>query len=284
MGALLKAILKDINKSDRLSRRSPIFEIKQEKLVKIIKWIILIFYGTNVCNAVLVYWPNRIDLGGKYCMTPCVGLKPLTRSPDAQICRIMLLVQEICISTVVLNFQALLLLLIAHTSVMYRLLAQEMLMLNENVPDIKAVAKELMPSLICRHSLTLDVVDKLKSLYSVPLGVNFGTNAVCICLFCYLPLQEWLKFMPILVYCFLLYFLYCFLGQGLINASEDFERAVYCCGWENFDLKEKKLVYVMLRQAQKPIQLLAADIIPVNIYTFATTLQGVFKFVTVVKF
>lgn len=187
--------------------------------------------------------------------------------------------------TVVLSFQALLLLLIAHTAVMYQMLSLEMMALNESehVSDTKELAREILPSLVRRHSLTLDVIEKLKSLYTAPIGVNFGSNAVCISLFFYLPLQEWLQFMPILLYCFLVFFLYCFLGQRLINASEEFERSVYCCGWENFSLKEKKMVYVMLRQAQKPIQLLAADIIPVNIYTFATTLQAMFKFITVVK-
>lgn len=186
--------------------------------------------------------------------------------------------------TVVLNYQALLLFLIAHTAAMYQMLSYEMRNINENIDNNKDLAKETLPSLIGRHALTLDVINKLKSLYSVPIGVNFGSNAVCISLFFYLPLQEWLQFLPILVYCFLVFFLYCFLCQRLINSSEVFERSVYCCGWEKFDLREKKLVFVMLRQSQKPVELLAADIIPVNIYTFATTLQAMFKFVTVVKF
>ncbi|XP_075992854.1 odorant receptor 22b-like [Anticarsia gemmatalis] len=270
-----------------MARRTAAFHTKHEKMMRMIKRIILLFYGMNLLNATFIYIPHRIDVSNDnniYSMTPCVGLDPLT-SPKREICMTILFIQELTIMTVALNFQALLLLLIPHTAVMYQMLADEMLMLNAdgNETEIKKLAKDSLPTLIYRHSLTLDVIDKLKSLYSVPLGVNFGSNAVCMSLFFYLPLQEWLQFIPILVYCFLVFFLYCFLCQRVINASEIFESSVYCCGWENFDLKEKKLVYVMLRQAQKPIQLLAADIIPVNIYTFATTLQAMFKFVTVVK-
>lgn len=207
-------------------------------------------------------------------------------SPNREVCLTILGLQELTIMIVVLNYQALLLFLIAHTAAMYQMMAYEMTALNDNYnrEENKELARVTLSILIDRHALTLDVVDKLKSLYSVPLGVNFSSNAVCISLFFYLPLREWLQFMPILVYCFLVFFLYCFLCQRLINSSEVFERSVYCCGWENFDLKEKKLVFVMLRQSQKQVELLAADIIPVNIYTFATTLRAMFKFITVVKF
>lgn len=169
---------------------------------------------------------------------------------------------------------------------MYHLLAEEIMTFNilKNLEENQALVKERLPIIISRHSVILSTCDKLKSLYRLPIGVDFGSNAICMSLFFYLPLEEWLKYTPILIYCFLSFLLYCFLGQRLTTAAEVFERSVYCCGWENFDRKEKKLVYVMLRQAQKPVILLAADIIPVNMYTFATTLQAMFKFVTVVKF
>lgn len=205
-------------------------------------------------------------------------------SPNREICHVILSMQEISIMTVVLNYQALLLFLISHTTAMYHMLSAEMLAFNEyNNSDIKTVVKERLPSLIERHALTLSTIENLKALYSMPMGVNFGSNAVCICLFFYLPLQEWITFTPVLIYCFLVFFLYCFLCQRLINASEMFVNAVYSCGWEKFAIKEKKTVFVMLSQAQQPILLLAADIIPVNIYTFATTLRAMYQFITVVK-
>ena len=186
--------------------------------------------------------------------------------------------------TVVLNYQALLLFLIAHTAAMYQMLSAEMLAFNEyENSDINTAVAERLPSLIERHALTLRIIDNLKALYSMPIGVNFGSNAVCICLFFYLSLHEAITFAPVLIYCFLVFFLYCFLCQRLINASEVFENAVYSCGWEKFNMKEKKTIYVMLLQAQKPITLLAADIIPVNIYTFASTLRAMYQFITVVK-
>ncbi|XP_038215663.1 odorant receptor 30a-like [Zerene cesonia] len=284
---LLKTVLKQVNENDTLTRETLCLTKKYEKLLSVVKIIVFIFYGFNLVDAFFIYLPHRVDVTNDYySMTPCVGLEPLTASPNREVCLTILCAQEFCIMTVVLNYQALLLFLIAHTAVMYQMLSEEMYLMD--IPEYDQshndLVKQKLPGLVARHALTVDITNNLKSLYSVPLGVNFGSNAVCISLFFYLPLQEWVKFAPILIYCFLVFFLYCYLGQKLINASESFERSVYACGWEKFDLKEKKIVYVLLLEAQKPIQLLAADIIPVNIYTFATTLQAMFKFVTVVKF
>lgn len=213
-------------------------------------------------------------------------MHPVDSTPYKQICLIILAAQELSIMCCALNYQTMLVFLIAHTATMFHMLTQEMMALNSysDLEEHKLYVRERLPALIRRHALTLEVFNNLKLLYSVPIGVDFGSNAVCIALFFYISFQEWLKFVPVLVYCFLVFFMYCFLCQSMTNASEKFETAVYSCGWENFGLNEKKLVYVMFLEAQKPVVLLAAGIVPVNMYTFATTLQFMFKFVTVVKF
>ncbi|XP_050667934.1 odorant receptor 10a-like [Leptidea sinapis] len=284
---LLKTVLRQVTENDKLSQETQSLHEKYKNLLSVVKIIVFIFYGSNLFNAAFIYLPHRVDVSNDYyAMSPCVGLEPLTSSPNREVCLAIQCLQEFTIMMVVLNYQALLLFLIAHTAVMYEMLSEEMFLLDELDHDRNNndTIREKLCSLIKRHSITLDIVRNLKLLYSVPLGVNFGSNAVCISLFFYLPLQEWNSFIPILIYCFLVFFLYCYLCQKMINSSEKFERAVYCCGWESFDVKEKKIVYIVLLMAQKPIHILAADIIPVNIYTFATTLQAMFKFVTVVKF
>lgn len=212
-------------------------------------------------------------------------MEPVDVTPLKEICLVILFAQEISIMTCALNYQTMLVFVIAHTATMFNMLKDEMMALNDynDLEEHKLYVRKHLPALIRRHTLTLLVFDNLKRLYSIPLGIDFGSNAVCISLFFYISFGEWLKFIPIIIYCFMVFFIYCFLCQLMTNASESFETAVYSCGWENFDLKEKKLVYMMLLQAQKPVVLLAADIIPVNMYTFATTLQFMFKFITVVK-
>nr|QMS80352.1 odorant receptor [Histia rhodope] len=275
----LRVILNLAEENDRLSKTSPIVKKKREKLLATIKIIVFIFYGCNLTNATFVYLPHRVDILSHYAMQPCVGLEPLTSSPNREICLTILCAQELSIMTVVLNYQALWLVLVAHTAVMYQVLSEEMLIVNTD----EEILEDKLLSFIHRHNVILDITHRLKEIYSMPIGMNLGVNAICMCLFFFMPLSDWFKFMPILVYCFVVFFLNCFLCQRLINASEEFERAVYGCGWENFDVIKKKWVYIMLMNSQKPAQLLAADIIPVNIATFATTMQSMYKFITVFK-
>lgn len=151
------------------------------------------------------------------------------------------------------------------------------------VAEREAFVKERLNLYIDRHCMILETIRQLKDLYSMPIGVNFISHGVCIMLFFFLDSEEYMAFMPVLVYCFLVFFLYCHLCQTLVNASEVFERAVYNCGWENFAVAEKQKVYNMLVSAQRPVELMAAYIVPVNISTFATSCQFMYKFVTVVK-
>ncbi|XP_022124212.2 odorant receptor 49b-like [Pieris rapae] len=284
---LLKTVLKQVTKNDKSSRETDCLLKKHENLLSVVKKIVLIFNGCNMISAIFIYLPHRIDVSNNYySMTPCVGLEPLTASPNREICLIILTLPECCIITIMLTFQSLILFLIAHTSTMYELLSAEMLLLDKQNYDQFHYneVKENLPKLINRHILTLDIIKNLQDLYGMPTGVNFGTNAVCIALFFYLSLQECINFSPIFINSFLVFFLYCYLCQKLIDSSQSFERSVYACGWEKFDVREKRMVYIILLQAQKPVKLLAANIIPVNIYTFATTLQLLYKFLTVVKF
>lgn len=213
------------------------------------------------------------------------GLEPLTSSPNREICKAFLGLQEMTIVSVVLNYQTMMLLLVAHTSLMYQILSDEIMTFNEELDDRRNYGKvhETLSVIIYRHALILEITEDLKGLYNMPMGVNFGSNAVCMCFFFFLTFEEYLGFMPVVVYCFLVFFLYCFLCQRLTNAADVFARAVYSCGWEKMNVKEQKAIYIMLLQAQRPVELLAADLIPVNMYTFGSTIQAIYKFTTVVK-
>lgn len=213
------------------------------------------------------------------------GLEPLTSSPNREICKAFLGLQEMTIVSVVLNYQTMMLLLVAHTTLMYQILSDEIMTFNKELDDRRNYGKvhETLSVIIYRHALILEITEDLKGLYNMPMGVNFGSNAVCMCFFFFLTFEEYLGFMPVVVYCFLVFFLYCFLCQRLTNAADVFASAVYSCGWEKMNVKEQKAIYIMLLQAQRPVELLAADLIPVNMYTFGSTIQAIYKFTTVVK-
>ncbi|XP_063620893.1 uncharacterized protein LOC134793259 [Cydia splendana] len=283
---LLRNVLRKANESDKSTIQAGLFVDKHRHSLCMIKRILFIFYFINLTNEFTSYLPKRADLNEKtFSMTPCVGLKPLTSSPQREVCIMLTSLQELTIVIVVLNFQTMMLLLIAHTSAMYQLLSDEIMTFNTLLTDPSNydLVKERLGAIIKRHILTLDIIKDIRILYSIPMGINFGSNAVCMCFFFFLEPEEYFNFMPISMYCFIVFFLYCFLGQRLTNAAEVFSRAVYSCGWEMMDIKERTAISIMLLQSQKDVDLLAADLIPVNMLTFASTSQGIYKFVTVFK-
>lgn len=166
---------------------------------------------------------------------------------------------------------------------MYKVLSEDIMVITENQTIVEHLeqrqkTKEKLATFIYRHSLLLKTVKFLQSLYKLPTGIDLSANAVCICLAFVVPLSEGSKFMTTTLYCLGDFFLYCFLCQKLENASESFENAIYCCGWEKLCLSDQKSILIMLIQAQRPISIKAAGIIPLRMYTYASTMQSIYKF------
>ncbi|XP_041982466.1 odorant receptor 22c-like [Aricia agestis] len=65
----------------------------------------------------------------------------------------------------------------------------------------------------------------------------------------------------------------CYIGQKLTDANEVFCNAIYDCKWENFDVKNRKIVLMLLRNSQKPIEVTAGGISPLNYATFMSIMK-----------
>ncbi|XP_041977467.1 uncharacterized protein LOC121731859, partial [Aricia agestis] len=276
---LLVSTLDKLLAVDAMSQESEAFRENHTKFLTYVKRVVVVFYTVNFLNTTFVYFPQRINFTSAFStFNQCPGIDA-SAGITRHVCRAIALSQDLTIVVVVMNYQALLIFTIAHTTCMYRMIAKEMADLK-NRRDIK----ERLPGLIKRHGLLMDIIRRLRSLYNMPIGINFGTNAYCICLYFSLPLDQINSFIPVLCYNILVFFLYCYLCQKLIDSSIAFEQAVYDCGWESYDLADMKTVYIVLKLAQKPVSLSAADMVPVNIYTFATAAEFMFKLITVLKF
>ncbi|XP_041977463.1 uncharacterized protein LOC121731856 [Aricia agestis] len=266
---------------DKLSSEVDFLVEKHKLIIKRIKIFVLLYYTFNMFNVFLIWLPLRSDISSTlYTEDPCPGLN-VTKTINKHICRTIVYFQDILVTVVVINYQSLLLFLIAHTVAMYTLISEEILTLND-IADEAEVRDRLAP-VIGRHILLLDIVKSLQSLYNVPIGIDFGANAYFFCLFFTLPLKDWIAFGPLLGYCFIAFFLYCFLCQKLKDSSVIFEKSVYACGWENFGVSDKKTALIVLKLSQRPVLLQAAHIIPIDINTFASTVQAIYKFVTALK-
>lgn len=214
------------------------------------------------------------------------GLEPVTVSPNKEICMALLAAQELFAIVATASYDATFLFLFAHTAAMFEVLSEETMALNDlqtSELDDGTTVMERLKNLITRHSLLLHTVEKIQEIYSITIGISFALEAITMCLFFVLPLDVCLNFAPVIFHGLFLFFLYCYQGQKITTAAERFEKAVYCSGWQNFGIKDQKMILFMLKQSQRPVILLAASVVPVRIYTFAYTMQSIYKFVTVFK-
>nr|ARO70501.1 Odorant Receptor 3-2 [Dendrolimus punctatus] len=285
----LKELLYYVQRNDDLVRDSGRFLDKQEKLLHKMKLIVLACYVFHFVDAVIIYIPSRIMKLDDFSVATCVGLEPLTVSPNREICMAVLAAQELTAVLAVSSYDAILLFLFCHITATFQLLNEDMIDFNHLADEYEAnseLASDIdarLKNLIIRHSFTLKTVKKLQEIYNTAVGIGLGLDAISMCLFFVLPIDVCLNFAPLIYHSFFVFFLYCYQGQRLTTASERFEMSVYCCGWEKIQVKHQKSILLMLMKAQKPVIIYAASVVPLRLYTFASTMQSIYKFVAVFK-
>ncbi|XP_045542795.1 odorant receptor 10a-like [Papilio machaon] len=283
-------LLELANKNNNMAMESETSADKLKQIIKSIKKLIIIWYLFHLINGVFVFIPKRISEMNDCSLSSCVGLKPLSERPNKEACMVILTAHALfCIITTA-AYDATFLFLFAHTASMFEILKEETISLNEIYQTSKyehledtQIVTERLKNLINRHSLILHTVKKIQSIYNIAVGISLGLEAISMCLFFVLPFEAVLNLVPIIIHGLSMFFLYCYQGQKITTAAEGFEMAVYCCGWENFDIKEQKMILIMLRQSQKPVILKAASVAPICIYSFACTMQSIYKLVTAFK-
>ncbi|KAJ8722550.1 hypothetical protein PYW07_003730 [Mythimna separata] len=282
-------LLKLVKKNDDLIIETGRFLDVHQKLLKSIKIVVIMCYMFHLVNDVMIFIPSRTIGMDDFSVASCVGLEPLSSSPNREACMVILALQELTAIVAVCSYDCALLFLFSHTTAVFQILHEDMKSFSDvtktcqHSKEAYYEIEDRLKNIIVRHALALHTVGKLEAIYRVTIGIGFGLDAISLCLFFVLPLEVCLNFAPLIYHSLFIFFLYCFQGQRLTTASEKFEIAVYCCGWENLRVKEQRQVLLMLKQAQKPVIVYAARVIPIRIHTFASTMQSIYKFVTIFK-
>nr|WCC57353.1 odorant receptor 18 [Papilio dardanus] len=280
-------LLELVKKNNIMAMEFEISAVKLKEAIKSIKNLIIIWYLFHLINGVFIFIPKRLSEMDDCSLSSCVGLKPMSEYPNKEVCMVILTAHALfCIITTA-SYDATFMFLFAHTAAMFEVLKEETISLNDfesqQFSEDTRTVMERLKNLINRHSLILLTVNKIRDVYNIAVGISFGLEAISMCLFFVLPLEAVLNLVPIIIHGLSMFFLYCYQGQKITTAAEGFEMAVYCCGWENFGIKEQKMILIMLRQSQKPVILKAASVAPICIYSFAYTMQSIYKLVTAFK-
>ncbi|XP_047535755.1 uncharacterized protein LOC125070099 [Vanessa atalanta] len=78
-------------------------------------------------------------------------------------------------------------------------------------------------------------------------------------------------------------FMDCLSGQRLIDACDQFEKSVYSCKWEKFNVSNQRTVRLMLMMSQKTLMLSAGGVAKLNFNFFMNILKSTYSVYTTLK-
>jgi hypothetical protein len=138
--------------------------------------------------------------------------------------------------------------------------------------DVKMELKQL----IVRHSELVSNTAEVQDIFAVSLFINFILTSILICSDAFMfttskDIGGAVLCVSFSFYSAIFIFLQCYFGQMLREASDGVISGIFECEWEKIvDVKLKRDLILVLRQAQKPAQLSIFKVSPVNIEQFGS--------------
>uniref|UniRef100_A0A1B0FRA0 Odorant receptor n=1 Tax=Glossina morsitans morsitans TaxID=37546 RepID=A0A1B0FRA0_GLOMM len=150
-------------------------------------------------------------------------------------------------------------------------------------PDVPAArTRDLLNDIIAWHQKYNLFVKYIEELFSGVIFVHVTTSCASICstLFC-IVLKVW-PFAPVLLLLNTSMYAYCGFGQLLATTNDDVTRMIYeVCIWYRLEVKEQKMILLMLRKSQYAVELTVGKIMPLNFNTALQLSKGIYTYLMV---
>ncbi|XP_075991272.1 uncharacterized protein LOC142986621 [Anticarsia gemmatalis] len=95
--------------------------------------------------------------------------------------------------------------------------------------------------------------------------------------------ESFARYGPLTVYCFQQLIQSSIIFELLDSSNDALSLAIYNVRWECMDTKNRKILYVMLLQSQRPMKLKAMNMITVGVQTMITILKTSFSYFLMIK-
>ncbi|KAF5289696.1 hypothetical protein FQR65_LT11750 [Abscondita terminalis] len=164
--------------------------------------------------------------------------------------------------------------------------------------DIKAIVvddethlldKEKLINFVNNHIWVLKLTDEVSATYSKTILVTFLGVMILSCLDIYLisvlPVQDLSSVTVLLEVLLILYaiFLICAASDNIDNESIRLAKAIYEVNFVSTSLSFQKSLIIILRQAQKPIEIKSAKIMNVSFITYTSILRAIYSAYTMLR-
>ncbi|XP_047992539.1 uncharacterized protein LOC125231207 [Leguminivora glycinivorella] len=270
----------------RIHRDSRMYQnlLKTLRIVKrraIFVWVLMINNG-------LIYVVKPHLLPGKHLIEDLqviYGLEPMYESPNFELAHILVGTAVMLLVYAAGNIGCLLFVMTGYIEAQMTALSQELLHLW---PDAQALTfedvrnekklrnkyiKQQLEFIVQAHAANLALLRLTGRIFSNSIAVEFCLLAVSLIVELLGGLENTYLQIP---FALTQVSMDCFTGQRLIDASITFKEAVYDCKWENFDVQNMKLVFVILQNSQTMV-LSAGGIAELRYTSLMTVIRTIYS-------
>lgn len=230
------------------------------------------------------------------------GLEPMLENPNYQI-SLVLMAAGACFTTYLpANITAFLIIVTGYIESQMLSLTEEMLHLWEDAKEhynktsssavnsgvvenkqeiedkiLNDYVEEHLKDIIKAHGRNKNLLHKVEDVFSGAIALEFSLLGVGLIAALLGGIENTYLQMP---FALMQVGMDCYTGQRVRDASIKFERAVYDCKWENYNLSNKKTILMMLLNSQKTMKLSAGGITILNFSCFMQVIKSIYSATT----
>lgn len=151
---------------------------------------------------------------------------------------------------------------------------------EEEQKAINVYIRKRLENIIKIHTTIINLFRQIEYIYRRPVFTQYAFAIMAVTAVLLGGLENtWLQ-MP---YTLMMIGIDCQTGQRIIDASITFEHAVYDSKWENFDSTNRKMVLLMLQNAQNTLMLSAGGVATLSVQSFMAVIKFIYSTYTTLR-
>nr|AST36322.1 putative odorant receptor OR39 [Cydia fagiglandana] len=272
-------------------------------LMRNVKMRLILFWAVTMGNAFIfnlqpLAMPSEVSRLNLYDKHVVYGLKFILGITNYPIALVNIVICVFFICSVTSCIGGLLIVTTGYSEVRLLALSQEMRDLwsdahqhySENFEgdsEGKKAAKELnnyvnyrLQVIVKSHAINIDLIKKLEGIFRNAIAVEFILVTAGLSIDLLGGLEDTFIILP---FSLMQVSMDCYLGQKLMDASKVFEDSIYDCKWENFDVKNRKTVLLMLKMSQRTLSLSAGGVATLSFECLMAIYKSVFSAYTALE-
>ncbi|XP_038222390.1 uncharacterized protein LOC119839984 [Zerene cesonia] len=274
------------------------------KSLRVVKKRAILFWCVIVMNG-FVYFAKAVILPGRHVMEDSfifLGLEPMFETPNYQVAFAANTMGVFFTCYLTSNISAFFIIIAGYTEAQMLAISEDLIHLwddanndsflnsidlnDNNVSPTnkveilnKNVNKRLIEIIKC-HTMNIDLLKKVENVFQGAIAIEFFILIVSLIAELLGGLENTYLQLP---FALMQVAMDCITGQRLMDSSSSFALAVYDSKWEYFDVKNAKIVLLMLQNAQKTLKLSAGGITMLSVACLMSVLRSIYSAYTTLR-